>query len=112
LGRGRPLHPVRVLRPHLHVIFGSLRQQLILDRLLGRVISAFRLFSYGSVPLGALVGGAVARRFGLPAPFFVAGALVPIMALATLKFVNRRTVEEARSAAAKEEGIVRPATGT
>jgi MFS family permease len=93
-----------------NVIFGSLRQQLIPDRLLGRVISAFRMFSYGSVPLGALVGGVVARRFGLPAPFFVAGVLIPVMAVATLKFVNRRTVEEARSAAAKEEDIVRPAT--
>jgi hypothetical protein len=39
-----------------NVIMGSLRQQLIPDRLLGRVISAFRLFSYGSVPLGALFG--------------------------------------------------------
>jgi MFS family permease len=35
-----------------NVILGSLRQALTPDRLLGRVISAFRLFSYGVVPLG------------------------------------------------------------
>jgi MFS family permease len=53
-----------------NVIMGSLRQQLIPDRLLGRVISAFRLFSYGSMPLGALFGarlpaGSVCRRRSL-----------------------------------------------
>ena len=51
-----------------NVIMGSLRQQLIPDRLLGRVISAFRLFSYGSVPLGALseawlLGGSAVGAF-------------------------------------------------
>ena len=80
-----------------NVIFGSLRQQLIPDRLLGRVIGAFRLFSYGSVPLGALVGGVLARSFGLPAPFLLAGVLIPVMAVLALPFVNRRTIEQARA---------------
>ena len=93
-----------------NVIMGSLRQQLIPDRLLGRVISAFRLFSYGSVPLGALFGGAVASRFGLPAPFFVVGVALPVMAMLALPFVNRRTVADAL--AAVEEGTISPATDT
>jgi Na+/melibiose symporter-like transporter len=92
-----------------NVIMGSLRQQLIPDRLLGRVISAFRLFSYGSVPLGALFGGVVASRFGLPAPFLVVGVALPIMALLALPFVNRHTVEHAL-AAVEQEGAVSPAT--
>jgi MFS-type transporter involved in bile tolerance (Atg22 family) len=92
-----------------NVIMGSLRQQLIPDRLLGRVISAFRLFSYGSVPLGALFGGAVASRFGLPAPFLVVGVALPVMALLALPFVNRRTVEQGL-AAVEGEGAVSPAT--
>jgi hypothetical protein len=33
-----------------NVVLGSLRQALTPDRLLGRVISAFRLFGYGAVP--------------------------------------------------------------
>jgi MFS family permease len=94
-----------------NVIMGSLRQQLIPDRLLGRVISAFRLFSYGSVPLGALFGGVIASWFGLPAPFLVAGVALPVMALLTLPFVNRRTVEQAL-AAVKQEGPVGSATGS
>lgn len=92
-----------------NVIMGSLRQQLIPDRLLGRVISAFRLFSYGSVPLGALFGGVIASRFGLPAPFLVVGVALPVMALLALPFVHRRTVEHAL-AAVEQEGAVSPAT--
>jgi predicted MFS family arabinose efflux permease len=94
-----------------NVIMGSLRQQLIPDRLLGRVISAFRLFSYGSVPLGALFGGVVASRFGLPAPFLVAGVALPLMALLALPFVNRRTVEQALAAVGQEDAVS-PATGS
>jgi MFS family permease len=86
-----------------NVIMGSLRQQLIPDRLLGRVISAFRLFSYGSVPLGALFGGAVASRFGLSAPFLVLGVALPVMALLALPFVNRRAVEQALVAVETED---------
>jgi MFS family permease len=93
-----------------NVILESLRQQLVPDRLLGRVISSFRLFSYGAVPLGALVGGLLARRFGLPAPFLVAGLAIPVMALLTLPFVNTRTVE--RALAEMEEDAVGPATDT
>jgi predicted MFS family arabinose efflux permease len=93
-----------------NVILESLRQQLIPDRLLGRVISSFRLFSYGAVPLGALVGGVLAHSFGLPTPFFVAGVTIPVMALLTLPSVNRRTVEQALAAA--EEGTVGPSAGS
>ena len=93
-----------------NVILESLRQQLVPDRLLGRVISSFRLVSYGAVPLGALVGGLLARRFGLPAPFLVAGLAIPVMALLTLPFVNTRTVE--RALAETEEDAVGPATDT
>jgi MFS family permease len=93
-----------------NVVLESLRQQLVPDRLLGRVIGAFRLFSYGAVPLGALVGGVLARSFGLPAPFLVAGVAIPVMTLLILPFVNRRTVEQAL--AAVEEDTASPATGT
>jgi MFS family permease len=78
-----------------NVIFGSLRQQLIPDRLLGRVNSAYSLCTYGSVPLGALLGGALASRFGLPAPFLIAGILIPAMGLLALRSVNRRTIDQA-----------------
>jgi MFS family permease len=93
-----------------NVVLESLRQQLVPDRLLGRVISAFRLFSYGAVPLGALIGGVLARSFGLPAPFLVAGVAIPVMTLLILPFVNRRTVEHALAVA--EKPTVGPQTGS
>ena len=37
------------------------------------MISAFRLFSYGAVPFGSLLGGVLARSFGLRAPFLDVG---------------------------------------
>jgi MFS family permease len=82
-----------------NVVLGSLRQALTPDRLLGRVISAFRLFSYGAVPLGSLLGGVLARTFGLPAPYLVAGVVIPVAALLCLPAVNTRTIAEARAAA-------------
>jgi predicted MFS family arabinose efflux permease len=85
-----------------NVVMGSLRQALTPDRLLGRVISAFRLFSYGAVPLGSLLGGVLARSFGLRAPFLVAGTVIPVVALLCLPAINTRTIAEARSAAGLE----------
>jgi len=87
-----------------NVVMGALRQALTPDRLLGRVISAFRLFSYGTVPFGSLLGGTLARSFGLRAPFLVAGIVIPVMALLCLPAINTRTIAQARAAAGLEPG--------
>jgi MFS family permease len=87
-----------------NVVLGSLRQALTPDHLLGRVISAFRLFGYGAVPLGSLLGGVLARSFGLRAPFVVAGVAIPVAAILCLPAINPRTVAQARSAAGLEPG--------
>jgi predicted MFS family arabinose efflux permease len=87
-----------------NVVMGALRQALTPDHLLGRVISAFRLFGYGAVPLGSLLGGALARSFGLRAPFLVAGIVIPVVALLCLPAINTRTIAEARAAAGLEPG--------
>ena len=85
-----------------NVVMGALRQALTPDRLLGRVISAFRLFSYGTVPFGSLLGGTLARSFGLRAPFLVAGVVIPVVTLLCLPAINTRTIAEARAAAGLE----------
>ena len=85
-----------------NVVMGALRQAVTPDRLLGRVISAFRFFSYGVVPFGSLLGGVLARSFGLQAPFVVAGIVIPVVAVACLPAINTRTIAEARAAAGLE----------
>jgi MFS family permease len=65
-----------------NVITVSLRQTIIPDHLLGRVNSVYRLFGWGMMPVGSVIGGAlvaaggawVGRDFGLRLPFLVAAA--------------------------------------
>ena len=60
----------------------SLRQELTPNRLRGRVESVYRFLESGTAAPGALLGGVLAARFGLAAPFWlgvVAGAvLIPL----------------------------------
>ncbi len=64
------------------VVWGSLlsalRQELTPDRLRGRVESVYRLIEFGGAAPGALLGGWLASRFGLTAPFWV-GAVVGVL---------------------------------
>ena len=83
-----------------NVLTFALRQTLIPENLLGRVTSVYRLIGVGSGAVGALVGGFLARSFGLPAPYYFSAAVMIVVALASLSFVNNRTVAEARRNAA------------
>jgi MFS family permease len=67
----------------------SLRQRLVPERLLGRVISTHRLISWGSLALGALAGGVVAQLAGL-VPLFWAAAAVTLLGVVALVPVPRR----------------------
>jgi MFS family permease len=61
----------------------SLRQRIVPANLFGRVNSVYRWLVWGSISIGAALGGIVAREFGLRAPFFV-GAGFGVVALLTL----------------------------
>ncbi len=56
----------------LTVINITIRQKLTPDELRGRVASAVRMVAWGSQPIGALLGGIVAKQLGLQAPYFLA----------------------------------------
>ncbi|HUG49163.1 MAG TPA: MFS transporter [Candidatus Limnocylindria bacterium] len=91
-----------------NVITVSLRQRIIPDHLLGRVNSAYRLFAWGSQPVGALLGGLIGEALGLPAVFLLGG-------ITTLLLLFTRTVltEEAIVAAEAEAPAgPAPAAGT
>jgi MFS family permease len=58
-----------------NVLTMSLRQALIPHELFGRVQGAYRTLVWGAIPVGALLGGVVAKVVGLRDVFLVAGAL-------------------------------------
>jgi MFS family permease len=61
---------------------GSLRQQIVPNHLLGRVISIAGVLAWSAIPLGALVGGwAVERTGNVALVYGVIGALVALLAL-------------------------------
>ena len=79
-----------------NVIIISLRQSIIPDHLLGRVASAYRLVVLGALPLGALVGGLIARTISLTTPMLIGGGLLIGVAFAMQPIVNNSTIEQAK----------------
>jgi len=73
-----------------NVITVSLRQRITPPRLLGRLNSAYRLLAWGTMPLGAAVGGAIAQLFGLEAVFVVMGAGCLCLLLGMIWITDRR----------------------
>lgn len=72
-----------------NVLSQTLRQRLVPGAMLGRIGGASRTLSYGLMPVGAVLGGLVAERFGLAATFFSAVALA-LLACGNLAVALRR----------------------
>lgn len=90
-----------------NVITVSFRQGIIPDRLLGRVNSVYRLLAWGTMPIGALLGGVLGEIFGLQAVFAVGGVMILFLLLArdvlnddVLAAAEREAEEEAARGAA------------
>lgn len=63
-----------------NVITVSLRQRITPDHLLGRMNAAYRMLGWGTMPIGAALGGAIAEIWGLRPTFVVAAVLhVPLL---------------------------------
>jgi MFS family permease len=60
------------------VIAVSYRQAAVPDRLMGRIMAAYRFVAYGAFPIGALLGGAIADAAGIRLPF-VFGAVLALL---------------------------------
>jgi len=57
-----------------NVVTVSLRQRIVPDRLLGRVNSGYRLLAWGTMPLGAALGGLAGEVLGVRTVFGLAAA--------------------------------------
>jgi MFS family permease len=110
LAAGALLGLVRVGTMGWNTVSVALRQSLIPDRMFGRAASVYRLVAVGTVPLGAALGGALARLVDLRAPWLVAG----FSELAVLAVMGRslttRAVTAARAEAAQEAAAEAVAT--
>lgn len=67
-----------VLNVGWNVITVSLRQRIVPDQLLGRVNAGYRLLAWGTMPLGAVLGGVIGSRWGLDAVFWTSAALAAL----------------------------------
>lgn len=85
-----------------NIITVSYRQRVIQPTVLGRVTAAYRLFGYGALPLGSLVGGVAAHLFGV-AIVFPIGAVISGLALAGLPFVREQLLKAAEAESARVE---------
>jgi MFS family permease len=72
-----------------NVVSVSLRQTVVPDRLLGRTIGVYRLCAWGTMPVGALVFGAVAERTGPSVAFGVGGVSILVFGVLTAPMVLR-----------------------
>jgi MFS family permease len=64
----------------------TLLQMLVPGRLRGRVLSLYILTSWGAIPIGNLLAGAVAERYGAPVALAGGGLITLAVAIATLVF--------------------------
>lgn len=82
-----------------NVITVSLRQSIVPEHLFGRVNSVYRMLGWGGMPLGALLGGLLARELGLTAPMWAAAAILLAIAIITWRYVDNEAIERARAEA-------------
>ncbi len=101
-----------------NVVTVSLRQRLTPDRLLGRLNSAYRLLAWGTMPLGAALGGALGEAFGIRAVFAVSTGLCLALLAGIPMLTPRRLAaaeaqfehDEAGASASDEEALERVET--
>jgi MFS family permease len=88
-----------------NVITVSLRQRITPDDLLGRVNAGYRLLAWGSMPLGALVGGLLGQVFGVRAVFLIAAAASLAALPLLLTVVTDRAITAAEQGAEPTAGL-------
>ena len=97
-----------------NVITVSLRQTIIPSHLLGRVNSVYRFFAWGSIPIGAALGGLVvmiSRQFvshemSLRMVWFVDAAIHAVLFFVVRKKLTTERLEAARAAGVAEHAVL------
>ena len=77
------------------IVGSSLRQRLTPPELLGRVASTGLFIAAGGNCAGAVLGGVIAARFGITAPYWAGFVVAILVSATTWRVFNRATVAEA-----------------
>ncbi|GAB3835687.1 MFS transporter [Dactylosporangium cerinum] len=72
-----------------NVLSMSLRQAMIPAELFGRVLGAYRVALWGGIPLGALIGGALAEQTAVSTAFLVSGLAQLVVVLLISRLITR-----------------------
>ena len=72
-----------------NVLSISLRQALVPEQLFGRVQGAYRTLVWGLIPIGALLGGVVARLTSVPTTFVISGVTQVVLAILLWRLLRR-----------------------
>jgi MFS family permease len=89
-----------------NIITVSLRQRIVPDQLLGRVNAGYRLLAWGTMPIGAALGGLIGESYGVTTVFWVSAGIsatcVPLVLMkrAELDAVGQPAPHEPQPAAA------------
>ena len=76
-----------------NVLTMSLRQALIPEELFGRVQGAYRTLVWGGIPVGTLLGGALAGATSVPTVFLVSGGGLLVLAAVLWRLLAAHRVE-------------------
>ncbi|MFD4669548.1 MFS transporter [Lentzea sp. NPDC058450] len=77
------------------VVVSTVRQQIVPDELMGRVLSSSRLVVMVGGPVGAALGGVLASAFTVQVSYVVAGGFLVLVALAFYPVLNNRVLARA-----------------
>jgi len=77
------------------IVTNSIRQRLTPPDIQGRVSSVYLFVAAGGNALGAVLGGALASRFGLPAPYWLGFVVALLVSAATWRVFDRATIAAA-----------------
>lgn len=80
-----------------NVVVVSFRQRVTPDHLLGRVNAAFRLFAWGTMPLGAGLAAVVGELFDVRAVFAVAAGITALLLLVRITDARMDAADTATS---------------
>ena len=98
------------------IVGSSLRQRLTPPEMMGRVASTSLFIAAGGNCVGAVLGGVIAARFGITAPYWAGFVVAVLVSASTWRVFDRAAVAEAYaepalSGTAQPEYGQRPATG-